>query len=640
MQVSLSGMNQPGTVRHWLRWPLVLLLAAILIFMPQVHAEEDFLEPEQAFQIAAAMASPTELVVQFSIAPGYYMYRDQFRFELAPDASLSGTPQFQEGIVKYDPTLDKELEIYLNQVQIHLPVQAGSGVPQTLTVTSQGCAEAGLCYAPMESELQLVPNGSGYDVVGNGAGPLSALEGGATGASAAGVRDVLSLGDMDFADYLGSTGIWNIVLVCLLLGLLLSFTPCVLPMVPILLSLIAGSAQGKAVSRSRGLSLSFAYVLGMSLVYTLLGVAAGLLGASLAIWLQTPWVLGLFALLLILLALAMFDVFTLQTPTAMQSHMNTWLARVPGGKHGGAFLMGMLSALIVGPCVAAPLAGVLLFISQSGDVLLGALALFALAWGQGILLLVVGASSGALLPRAGAWMERVKHLFGVLLLATAWWMLSPLLPAVVLALGWALLALWSAQLLGAFRLAQAEAGPWHLLGKAIAWMLAIWGAAILLGLAAGNTDPLRPLRGLTSSVVPGAEITYSQQQAAPAGAVEHPSFIRVQSVDELDAQLVQTSRPVMLDFYADWCVSCIEMERFTFSDPSVAQRMSQMWLLQVDVTANTDADRALLKRFKLFGPPGIMFFDANGQLLADKRVIGFQNAERFGQVLDRVLGQS
>ncbi|TCV02720.1 thiol:disulfide interchange protein DsbD [Paracandidimonas soli] len=640
MQVFPSmRMNQvAATARAILWWPLALLLALALAMAPQAHAQEDFLEPEQAFRIAAAMATPTELVVQFTVAPDYYMYREQFRFELSPDASLLGEPQYPAGIVKYDPTFDKELEVYLRQVRIRLPLRAGAEAPQTLTVTSQGCADAGLCYAPMESELQLLPTASGYDVTGQGAGPLSVLER-QDAASGAGVGGLLELGDMGFADYLASAGVWNIVLICLLLGLLLSFTPCVLPMVPILLTVIAGSAQGKAVPRSRGLSLSLAYVLGMSLVYTLLGVAAGLLGASLAAWLQTPWVLVLFALLLALLALAMFDVFTFQAPTALQSRMNTWLARVPGGRHGGAFLMGMVSALIVGPCVAAPLAGVLLFISQSGDVVLGGLALFALAWGQGVLLLVVGASSGALLPRAGAWMERVKHVFGLLLLATAWWMLMPVLPAGVLTFGWALLALWGAQLFGAFRVAAADAGPWGLLGKAVAWMLAIWGAAIVFGLAAGNTDPLRPLGGL--GIAGGqagiADAGPVRGAAAPLGAVTHPPFVRVSSEAELEAQLAQTTRPVMLDFYADWCVSCIEMERFTFSDPAVAQLMSQFLLLQVDVTANTQEDRALLKRFKLFGPPGIMFFDADGRLLANERVIGFQNAERFGRVLDKVL---
>lgn len=723
----------------------LLLLAALLSLAPQARAEEEFLDPEQAFQLAAAMASPTELVVQFTVAPKYYMYREQFRFEITPaeEAGRLGEPRLPPGKVKYDPTFDKELEVYYGQVRVALSLQPGAAQPLMLAITSQGCADAGLCYSPMQTELQLLPTAAGYDVAGQGAGPMSRLDaaGGKAGAGAAGAPGgldaVLNFGDLDVADYLAQAGLLNIVAICLLLGLLLSFTPCVLPMVPILLTLIAGAnasvtgRQGVSTAgagqvggagaqagrdgaaddaaataagggRLRGLTLALLYVLGMSVVYTGLGVAAGLLGASLAAWLQTPWLLALFAALLALLALAMFDVFTFQAPAAMQSALNARLSRIPGGRHGGAFLMGMLSALIVGPCVAAPLAGVLLFISQTGDVLLGGLALFALAWGQGILLLAVGASSGALLPRAGAWMERVKHIFGVLLLATAWWMLIPVLPSVVLMLGWAVLALWAAILFGALRPVPADVGPWHMLARAVGYLLALWGAAILVGLAAGGRDALHPLSvfgqplggaapaaawqssaapgvapGMASGVAaaplaagqsafsqPGAAQSASGNPAAvlpwastgagaaapgvpgqaspvlgPATAGAHPPFVRVRSVEELDRFLADSDKPVMLDFYADWCVSCIEMERFTFSEPGVAQLLTRFTLLQADVTANTPQDRDLLKRFRLFGPPGIIFFDRQGQPLDGARVIGFQNAERFSGVLQRVLAQ-
>lgn len=708
----------------------LLLLTALLSLAPQTRAEEEFLDPEQAFQLAAAMASPTELVVQFTVAPKYYMYREQFRFEITPaeEAGRLGEPRLPPGKVKYDPTFDKELEVYYGQVRVALPLQPGAAQPLTLAITSQGCADAGLCYSPMQLELQLLPTAAGYDVAGQGAGPMSRLDaaGGQAGAAGAagGLDAVLNFGDLDVADYLAQAGLLNIVAICLLLGLLLSFTPCVLPMVPILLTLIAGAnasvtgRQGASTAgsgqqagrdgqgvdaaatgggRLRGLTLAFLYVLGMSLVYTGLGVAAGLLGASLAAWLQSPWLLALFAALLALLALAMFDVFTFQAPAAMQSALNARLSRIPGGRHGGAFLMGMLSALIVGPCVAAPLAGVLLFISQTGDVLLGGLALFALAWGQGILLLAVGASSGALLPRAGAWMERVKHVFGVLLLATAWWMLIPVLPSVVLMLGWAVLALWAAILFGALRPVPADVGPWHMLARAVGYLLALWGAAILVGLAAGGRDALHPLSvfgqsgaapaaAWQSSAAPGVapgmasgvaaaplaagQSAFSQSgaaqsasgnpaavlpwastgagaaapgvpgQASPVlGSAAHPPFVRVRSVEELDRFLAGSDKPVMLDFYADWCVSCIEMERFTFSEPGVAQLLARFTLLQADVTANTPQDRELLKRFRLFGPPGIIFFDRQGRAQDDARVIGFQNAARFSGVLQRVLAQ-
>jgi thiol:disulfide interchange protein DsbD len=438
---------------------------------------------------------------------------------------------------------------------------------------------------------------------------------------------------------------------------LLSFTPCVLPMVPILLAIVAGksgvgvgaSGGAQRVSRWRGLSLAASYVLGMSVVYTILGVAAGLIGASLAVWLQTPWVLTVFAVLLALFALAMFDVFTLQAPTGMQTWLNAKVSKIPGGHYSGAFLMGMLSALIVGPCVAAPLAGVLLFISQTGDLALGGTALFAMAWGEGLLLLVVGATSGALLPKAGPWMDGIKRLFGILLLGTAWWMLNSVLPDGVLMLGWAFLALWSAVMLGAFGpLAVSGPGVGRYLRKTIGILLALWATILIVGLSAGGRDLFRPLAPFSSSTqlfagAAGNNAAGSLSgggtagQGAAAPMINKASFTRVNSIAELDNLLANTSRPVMLDFYADWCVSCVQMEKFTFTDPGVAQQMSQLLLVQADVTKNTDDDRALLKRFNLFGPPGIVFFNSQGTLLSQARVVGFQNAAAFSAVLDQVL---
>jgi len=610
----------------------VLAVCTLFGLTSQTRAQQDFLEPEQAFALAAAMATPTELVVQFRIAPDYYMYREQFRFTVAQPGQWLGEPILPKGKIKYDPTFDKEMEVYYAAVRMTLPLVAGAAQPLTLEVTSQGCAEAGLCYAPMHAQLQLVPTMAGYDVAGAGAGPLEQLGSFVADTGASGSVALSSLttgGDFEVADFLAHAGLWQIVLAGLLLGLLLSFTPCVLPMVPILLTLIAGSAA-KATdkpAKARSLGLAFLYVLGMSIVYTGLGVAAGLLGASLAAWLQTPWVLALFATLLALLALAMFDVFNFQAPSAMQTALQARLSRIPGGQYSGALVMGMLSALIVGPCVAAPLAGVLLFISSTADVLLGGLALFALAWGQGILLLVLGASSGALLPRAGAWMEQIKQVFGVLLLATAWWMLIPVLPAVALTLGWVVLAFWAALILGALRPLPAEAGPGRLLVCALGYALAAWGIIMLIGLASGGRDALRPLAGLP----------FATRAANDAPTLAHPAFTRIRSQDELNRVLAEARQPVMLDFYADWCIACKEMERFTFSEPAIAQQMARFTLLQADVTDDTLEDRALLKQFRLFGPPGIVFFDAQGQTLPKTRVIGFQNAQRFAAVLDSVL---
>lgn len=629
---------------HRIAWAILTALMLVLAFLPSgsVRAEDEFLDPEKAFVFSAAMSTPTQLDVHFAIAPQYYMYRERFEFAITPDFSPSvlGTPVYPTGKVTYDPTFEKDLEVYYDQVTVTVPLTAGAAQPLRLAITSQGCADAGLCYPPMTREITLTPTEVGYQAEGAGvvasvpaAKPqLTQSKDGSSSTQTAGVSETslggaLQLGDTGFAAYLAQAGWLQIIALCLLLGLLLSFTPCVLPMVPILLAIVAGDAgKDTKVSRWRGLSLAAVFVLGMSLVYTALGVAAGLIGASLAVWLQMPWVLALFAIILAVLALAMFDVFTLQAPTGMQSALNARLSRIPGGRYGGVFAMGMLSALIVGPCVAAPLAGVLLFISQTGDLVLGGTALFAMAWGEGLLLLAVGASSGALLPKTGPWMNGVKRLFGVLLLATAWWMVNPILPAWLMMLGWAFLALWSAVMLGAFDAVSAGTGAGRLANRALGLMLALWAVILVVGVMAGARDVLRPLAPLTAS-----------SQGSGAVVAAHPEFTRVASVAELDNLLANTNRPVMLDFYADWCVSCIEMERFTFSDPSVAAQMSQLLLVQADVTKNSAEDRALLKRFKLFGPPGIIFFDDEGKELNEVRVVGFKNARDFGAVLERVL---
>ena len=409
------------------------------------------------------------------------------------------------------------------------------------------------------------------------------------------------------------------------LGLLLSFTPCVLPMVPILLGIIAGRSKDQTLSRRKGFALAFVYVLGVALVYSVLGISAGLAGASLAMWLQNPWVLSIFAGLLVLLSLSMFDVYPLQAPVALQSRLQGRMRRLSGGRYGGVFMMGVLSAFIVGPCVAAPLAGVLLFISQTGDIWLGGSALFALAWGSGVLLLVLGATSGGLMPKAGAWMNGVKQFFGLLLLATAWWMLYSVVPSAAFVMGWIVLALWAAILLGAFTTAPAS-HPLMLLLRAVGLLLAFWALALTLGLASGGRSVIAPLKHLS--------ISGTQNGAA----VVAPTFMQIDSVQALDEALARTDRPVMLDFYADWCVSCIEMENFTFTNSTVARQMSGMLLLQADVTANTPEHRELLQRFNLFGPPGILFFDATGQALSQHRVVGFQSAERFSAILAEVNG--
>ncbi|UOD50477.1 protein-disulfide reductase DsbD [Orrella daihaiensis] len=623
---------------------LLLVFLSLCIGVTKVAYAQDFLAPEKAFAMQARMLDGNTMAVRYDIAPKYYMYQERFEFDLRdapfnlPDITLP------PGEIKYDPTFEKDMALYFGSVEfgVALPNWPGDVSPAVLTLilVSQGCAEAGLCYPPMESAVQLLWNGGSYQIVHQQPivdvdRPLLAASA-AVGATAAGTgvqnsgswQGLLSGGDdRGIASALDSSAVWQIVLLFFALGALLAFTPCVLPMIPILSVLIVG--QGNQVSRLRGLSLAAAYVLGMSVIYTLLGVLAGISGAGLAAWLQTPWVLSIFALLLVLFGLAMFDVIRVEMPQSVQTKLSSAASGFKGGRLWAALIMGAVSALIVGPCVAAPLAGALLYISQSGDWVLGGTALFAMAWGMGLPLLIVGASAGSLLPKAGPWMDGVKAFFGVLLFATAWWMLGPVLPSWIQILGWSLLAVLSAVLLGAFESLPKGLSLGSAIRKTLGLLLALVAVIWLVGLASGGRSLLQPLQHLAGSGSP-------TQVASPTGK---PVFELVASVAELDQRLAQSTRPVMLDFYADWCVSCKEMELFTFSDSAVAQRMGQMLLLKADVTANNANDRALLKRFNLFGPPGIIFFEPGGREVSDIRVVGFQNAERFAGVLDQVLAR-
>jgi thiol:disulfide interchange protein DsbD len=584
-------------------WLLLIALIGTLL-SPPAFAKEDFLEPEAAFKFSAKMQDPKTAVVTFAIADGYYMYRERFQFKAA--GAVLGTPELPPGIVKFDKTFEKDVESYRKQVTIRLPVQASA--PFVLTVTSQGCTDQGLCYAPLESVADLSPIGAVQgDVALGGDTVRAALDTASSQAASTGVLDN-AMGRIESS--LKGGKFLVILPLFLLLGLGLAFTPCVLPMVPILSFIIVG--EGTQVRRSRAFILSVAYSLGMAIVYTALGIAAGLIGEGLAATLQNPWVLGLFALLMVALSLSMFGVYHLQVPAAIQARLMQASGRQSGGKLFGVFVMGAISALIVGPCVAAPLAGALVYISQTRDVVIGGGALFAMAVGMSIPLLLVGISAGALLPRAGAWMETVKRFFGVLMLALALWMVAPILPSWLVMLGWATLGLGYG-----IALLRPLTGGFSI---AFGIVFALVGLAQLVGVASGGRNAWAPLSHLI-------------------GNVEKPvQFTRVRSVAELDAVLASAQgKTVMLDFYADWCVSCKEMEKLTFTDPQVRQKMSALLLLQVDVTANNADDKAMLKRFNLFGPPGIIFFNGQGAELQNTRVIGYQNAERFARSLALVL---
>jgi len=567
---------------------IAFIAVCLLPLAPASHAADDFLEPEKAFQFSARMIDQKTAEVTYKIADGYYMYRDRFAFK-AEGASL-GEPRIPPGKVKFDETFQKDVETYRHAVSITLPIKAdGSFI---LKVTGQGCADKGLCYPPMESQTSLSPQGAGLSGTAASKDDATALE--------AGPADT-EMGKIEAA--LKSGSLITILPLFLLLGLGLSFTPCVLPMVPILSSLIVG--EGARTSRARGFVLSAAYSLGMALVYTALGVAAGLIGEGLSAALQNPWVLGTFALLMAALSLSMFGVYQLQMPAAIQHKLMKASDRQSAGKLAGVFTMGAISALIVGPCVAAPLAGALLYISHTHDVVIGGSALFSMAIGMSLPLILIGVSAGTLLPRAGAWMEAVKFFFGILMLALALWIVSPVLPGWVTMLGWAALGIGY----GAYYLVWLK--QWNWISKFIGVLFAAFGMVQLIGVITGGRDALAPLAHLGS-------------------AAKRAEFASVKSVAELDAAIARANgKNVMLDFYADWCVSCKEMEKLSFSDPRVQARFADMVLLRADVTANNEDDKALLKRFKLFGPPGIIFFDKQGRELKDSRVIGYQDADKF-----------
>ncbi|MFM0288639.1 protein-disulfide reductase DsbD [Paraburkholderia megapolitana] len=596
---------------------LLSCLALILMSTGAARAADDFLDPAVAFSFSAS-EQPGVVDVHYKIADGYYMYRERFAFAVKSGTATLGDPQLPAGHVKFDQTFAKNVETYRGDLTIHIPVKQAAG-GFDLAVTSQGCADAGICYPPMErvyhvsgAALHAAAATTATTPASPSAGPQGSWYERATSA--------------DYAQsLLEGGGFFTIVGLYFIAGVILSLLPCSYPMIPILSAIIIG--EGARVTRSRGFSLSLAYVIGMALVYTALGIAAALIGQSLGAWLQNPWVLGVFAVLLTAFALTLIVGFDIALPQRWQDGVSKASQGRSGGKFAAVAVMGALSALVVGACMTAPLFAVLAFIAHTGNAWLGGAALFSMGIGLGVPLLIIGLGAGTLLPRAGAWMDGVKVFFGVVLLAAALWIVWPVLGATAQMLLSVLWLLVAAAGLGLFSAQTAGGSIWRGLGRGLGAALAIWAAVLLVGLAAGSTDPLRPLavlaaRGAAAGGAQGAQAAQSDLIFAP-----------VRSSQQLDQAVAASNQPTMLDFYADWCVSCKEMEKFTFSDPRVQARLKQMDLLRADVTANNPDDQALLKRFKLFGPPGIIFFDRSGKEVL--RVVGYESADVFLRSLDR-----
>ncbi len=606
----------------------------------QTHATksgDDFLPPEQAFIFSASADSPERVRLNWVIAPGYYLYRDRIKASSDAATPSVGAPEFPQGQVKNDEYFGKQV-VYHNELVVPLPVKRNGGgeINLPLTVTYQGCAEAGLCYPPVTHTVSvLLPATAGG---GAGAGPTATATGTATATATAGAHTGTYVSEQDrLAALLRSGSLAAVLLQFFVGGLLLAFTPCVLPMVPILSGLIVG--QGKSVTTARAFSLSLTYVLGMAVTYTVTGALFAAAGKQVQAVFQQPWIIMLFAALFVAMALSMFGLFTLQMPGFIQTRVAQLSNRQRGGSFGGVAVMGMLSALIVTTCVGPVLVAALIVIGQTGDVLRGAAALFAMSLGMGVPLLIVGSSAGRWMPRAGAWMDSVKRLFGALMLALAAWMLGRIVPARWTLLLFAVPAIAAAIVLWGFvpvtharrairaggdraagqRAPGASPALWA--ARSAALVVALYALALLLGAARGGEDLLHPL-------------------ASRSAAAEEPAFTSIASVADLQREVQAATaahQAVMLDFYADWCTSCKEMQRYTFTDPGVRAALKSMRLLRADVTANNADDQALLHQFQIYGPPTIAIYDALGHEHQEYRVVGYMKAPEFAALLHQAL---
>jgi thiol:disulfide interchange protein DsbD len=561
-----------------------------------VQQNDDFLPIEQAFVLSADVTGPNTLRVRWVIADGYYLYKHKMRVETDSQLVQLGAPDLPTGKSKTDEFFGTQ-EVYYHEATAQVPFSRARPDAGNFTakVSYQGCADAGLCYPPTTQEIDL---------------KLAAVDAASFGTG--GPEVVIS--EQDRLARLIQTGNLFVVLASFFgFGLLLSLTPCVLPMVPILLRIIVG--QGANITTRRAFMLALAYVLGMAVTYTTAAVATAAAGEQVQALFQQTWIIVLFAALFGVLALAMFGAYDLQMPSAIQTRIANLSGKQKAGTYVGTAIIGALSSLIVTACVAPAMVATLMVIAQAGDVARGALANLAMSFGMGAPLLVVGASAGRLLPKAGQWMETVKRFFGVLFLAVSIWMLERILPGSVILALWGALLLVAVYALGLFKRRAGGFGP--ILGKLVGVAAAGWGALMLVGAVKGNDNPFDPVRGLLSG------------RTSVASALP---FRRVTSIEDLDREVAAAraaGKPAMLDFSAEWCVSCKEMEKYTFPDAGVRAALEGVVLLQADVTENNEHDKALLKRFKIFGPPTIAFFGPDGIERQNYRIVGFQNAERF-----------
>ncbi|MEW8028308.1 MAG: protein-disulfide reductase DsbD [Candidatus Thiodiazotropha sp.] len=591
------------------------------------NIEDELLDPEEAYKLSVTVEDGTHLRLYWSIAEGTYLYHDKITLSAGEnqDTALGQIslpePEIKQDTVRPDGTIG-EVAVYHDEIDLLLPLvrSTAEATDFTLKVGYQGCAEIGVCYPPINKQFTLALPTISEAEASETTSPANAPP-------AAAANEPLSELD-EITETMKGGSILLIIGLFFLLGLGLAFTPCIFPMIPILSGIIAG--HGDKITTQKAFILSLVYVLAMAITYTIAGVLAGLFGENLQAYFQNPWILSAFALVFVLLALSMFGFYDLQLPSSLQSRLTEVSNRQQGGSLIGVAIMGFLSALIVGPCVAPPLAGALIYIGQTGDAPLGGMALFALSMGMGAPVIAIGTSAGKLLPRAGSWMDAVKAVFGVALLAVAIIMLERIIPADIAMLLWGILFIVSAIYMGALRNLEIEASGWQKLWKGLGFVFLVYGTLMLVGAAAGGKDTLQPLRGIAFAGGSGGAQGHQELQ-----------FKRIKSLDDLQREVASASsqgKPVMLDFYADWCVSCKEMEKYTFSDPQVIDALANTHLLQADVTANDDIDQALLQgHFGLPGPPAIIFYGSDGRERKNYRLVGFKPAEDFSAHVNRAI---
>lgn len=591
----------------------------------EISEQDALLPPELAYLPQILSATDSEISVRWLIEPGYYLYRDKLTFALenVPGATITN--------VRIDPGVDQYDDFFGNVKVLRDSADAQFSLATNGTLSNiqdanllikyQGCADIGVCFPPSETSLPLSFSASANTSTPVAAAPLSNVQSPA-------VETPLEQSEQDrLFNLLGSSSIWLTIATFFGLGVLLAFTPCVLPMIPILSSLIVG--QGEKISTARAFQLSLVYVLVMASTYAIVGIIVGLSGYNVQAFLQNPWVLSFIAVLFVVLSLSMFGFYELQMPTRIQQKLTQWSNKQGGGQVSSVAAMGFISTLIVGPCITAPLAGALIYIAKTGDAFIGGTALFALGLGMGAPLLLIGTSAGKLVPKAGAWMDAVKHFFGIIMLAMAIYMVSRFIPTVAAMTLFGILAIVSGIRFGATDSITKDSSQWQRVGKGVGLVILLYGVALLVGALSGVGSYTTPLRGIVST---------SSSQADTNG---HLAFAPVKSVEELQRIVSKASsenRPVMLDFYADWCISCKEMEAFTFTDSSVQALLENAVVIQADVTANDDLDKALLKKFDLFGPPGIIFWDEAGTELRAARVVGFMPAGKFSTHVAKFIG--